>query len=287
MACITNNRKSHKLILVVTRKQFFEPDRETLELWLGGKTWLQQFGFQLYLVLKVGQWGPIEVASVILRRNCSACFVVVGSTVPVEGPSLRHVLLLPSLFFFSKISVYRHHILKVVTTWSEIRPLSNSSKVGFFVSTPLIREESLARMMVKTTRDLPFETLRRVSGIALTVEVFWVDARDEACVAWYALVPYLVCRSVHPRAGGLAHIPSHGHFLWAFIWAIYRGRAHLRCYLLLPDNARAGINHTLIVCEAEIVASLSVALSSRVAHDVNPKRNVACVAWNFLSALHL
>ena len=77
--------------------------------------------------------------------------------------------------------------------------------------------------MIDTAQDLALETLSSVVRIALAVEVLRVDTRDEAGVAWHALVTDLVSGTIHPSARGTAHVANHGTFLRVLVRAVHRG----------------------------------------------------------------
>ena len=170
------------------------------------------------MVGEVLQGRPFQVPLVLHGRNSGVRFVKVGAIELAEGASAAHVFSI--LFLGRVILINRHHVLHVVSSIGEVRPLRNPATVLLHVRLLILRNETFLRLMVESAQDLPFEALCGVVRVAFTVEILRVDARYEACVPRHTLIANLVRRSIHPSARCLAHIAAHGCLLGELVAAI-------------------------------------------------------------------
>ena len=167
------------------------------------------------LILVDKHWASTEISGVLLGADRGSSLVMICASEFIKGTRLRQVLF--DLLLLCLVFVDGHHILQIVPLRAKFWSLSDSSHIclhEYFLIDGLV---SFSRLVLKTSRDLAFETFRCIMRVALSEKVLRIDTRDEARVAWDALVANLMSWSDHPGAGRLAHISTHRNFLRCLI----------------------------------------------------------------------
>lgn len=209
---------------------------------------------------------------------------MIGSLPAIECACLLQVICV--LLLGRVIKIDAHHVLEVVTTRPELRPVCNASTCCLLKNGLVLGHKAFHGLMIESTRNLAFEAFRRVVRVALTIEVLRVDARDESSVARDALVADVVHGAIYPCHTGFAHIATHGITLRFLGHAINRVRSHRLRNLLVLHDGRTRLNHSGLVEIAEVLARLPVSLASRLADNVLLERNKTRVARNLQVTLH-
>ena len=285
MATVTDNGQTHALVDAVVGHELLEPLRQVLELGSVGQARLKQFGLHLDLVGEILQRGAFQVSLMLHWRDSGLRSIVVGAPELVKRARPAHIL--GVLLLLSIILVDRHHVLHVVSSGGEVRPLGDPAAVLLHEDLLVLRNETFLWLVVESTQNLALEAFGSVVRVALSVEVLRVDSRDKASVPWNALVSNLMRRSVHPGARRLAHVTAHGDFLWRLVGAVDGGGTHLLGDLLLLQDSRARVNHGGLPRVPEVISSLAIALSCRVPDNVQLEGNMTGITRDFLSTLHL
>ena len=122
--------------------------------------------------------------------------------------------------------------------------------------------------MLKAAHNLTLEALGGVRRVALTIEVFGVDARNEASVAWNALVAEFVHWPIHPRYASLAHVATHSSTLTLLLLAIDCVGAHRCRNFLMMKDSRVRVDHGWLMDVPKGLACLPIRLASCLAHNV-------------------
>ena len=205
MAAIADNGQAHILVLLVVAHQFLKVLGQVLELRLACKARLQQLRLYLHLVLEVSEGGALQMFGVLLGRKCRLSGVMVVACKFMEAAGLAKVLLV--LLLCLGLLVDGHSVLHEIAARAEFRrSLLDPPEVLFLVGALVLRHEAAPGFVVEAAGNLLLEALGCVDRVALAIEVFRVDPRNEASVAWDALVADLVHRAIHPRAARLRHI---------------------------------------------------------------------------------
>ena len=185
------------------------------------------------------------------------------------------------------VEVHAHHVLEVVAAGAELGAVGDAPAGGLLEHLLVLGNETFRGLVVKASQNLVLEALRSVVRVALSIEVLRVDTRDEAGIAWDALVADVVHGAVHPGTAGLAHVAAHAGALALLIAAVDGVRSHRARNLLLLHDGRGSVDHGGLVNVAEVLTGLAVCLAGGLPNDVELHGDVARVPRNLLTALHL
>lgn len=284
VASVAHDGEAHVLVVLVLREDLLEGLRQRLEVRVRGELGLEDARLHLDLVLEVVQWGAQQVALVLLRRHRRVRLVAVVPVELVEGTRPREVV--PVAVAQARVLVQRHHVLHVVTATRVLGALHDTALVGLLVDLLIDAAEALLRLVVEAPRYRVLERLSRVLRVRLAKQVLRRNAAHKTRVARHALVPNLVHGSIHPGAGGLAHVADGAELLRLLSAAVDRGRAHHRDHAGLFHLHGTGLHEGGVAADGEVAASLTIALARGVADDVLLARNVPGVARDLGAAVH-
>ena len=115
-----------------------------------------------------------------------------------------------SIILTALLVVHGHHVLQIVSSIIVLGAFEDASISLLVVGFACRRLESLPVDQVASASNLVRKTFGRGCGIALSVDILGLDSRDEASVAWDALVANLMLRSIDPSHRVLACLTQTG-----------------------------------------------------------------------------
>ena len=197
MASISNDWHLHMLVLLVSGgEDLLEILRQALKFRLAKHLRFQNGWLYLDCIALVQEWRPIEIPSVHLgRHGCPREVIILLIEFVEAARSLKESL---SIILAALLVVHGHHVLQIVSSIIVLGTFKDASISLLVVGLACRRLESLLVDQVAPASDLVRKTLGRGRGIALSVDIFGLDSRDEACVAWDALVANLMLRTIDP-----------------------------------------------------------------------------------------
>ena len=155
---------------------------------------------------------------VSFRRDSCTRYVIISliELIKVAGSGKEFL----AITLFIELIVDSHHVLQVVSLVVMFWTLENPYISPLVVRSTASTLESLDVFWVASTVDFIFETLCSRARVTLGVNVLRLDARDESCVTWDALVPNLMLWTIDPGNRILALHTKTGMSLRLFILAI-------------------------------------------------------------------